>query len=179
MKDRVKNRHDLISTSKVLTDSVAIQRAAWRATATLASSGGVAFLLEDIAVLATLLGQSEVAFELLGAADSLREAIGAPPGLGTRRRTRRTRCTCGRSTGGAAGGRRTAAGQYAFNSGGNRVRFALHTPSRLREVTDWFIMTVVEFTKLSDCGLVDKYREELTFGSQLEQLAQGKQYGKL
>ena len=38
----------------------------------------MAFLLEDIAVLATLLGQSEVAFELLGAADSLREAIGAP-----------------------------------------------------------------------------------------------------
>ena len=107
----------------------------------------MAFLLEDIAVLATLLGQSEVAFELLGAADSLREAIGAP--------------------------------RAAFNSGGNRVRFALHTPSRLREVTDWFIMTAVEFTKLSDYGLVDMYREELTFGSQLDQLVQGKQYGKL
>ena len=40
-------------------------------------------------------------------------------------------------------------------------------------------MTAVEFTKLSDYGLVDMYREELTFGSQLDQLAQGKQYGKL
>jgi class 3 adenylate cyclase/tetratricopeptide (TPR) repeat protein len=38
----------------------------------------VAFLLEDIGVLAALDGDARVALELLGAADSLREAIGAP-----------------------------------------------------------------------------------------------------
>jgi predicted ATPase/class 3 adenylate cyclase len=42
-----------------------------------------AFLLEDIAVLAALLGELERAFELVGAADRLREEIGTPraPGL--------------------------------------------------------------------------------------------------
>ena len=38
----------------------------------------MAFLIEDIAVLASVVGESERALMMLGAAETLREAIGAP-----------------------------------------------------------------------------------------------------
>ena len=38
----------------------------------------MAFLLEDIGVLAALSGDSATAFELMGTADALRDAIGTP-----------------------------------------------------------------------------------------------------
>ena len=38
----------------------------------------MAFLIEDIAVLAASIGRGEEAFELLGAAETLRESIGSP-----------------------------------------------------------------------------------------------------
>ncbi|MCK5664120.1 MAG: hypothetical protein KAI17_11570, partial [Thiotrichaceae bacterium] len=38
----------------------------------------LAFLLEDIAVLASVTGDGEMAFELLGAADVMREEIKSP-----------------------------------------------------------------------------------------------------
>ena len=40
----------------------------------------LAFLLEDIAILAVLVGQPLLGFELLGAAESLRTATGSPRG---------------------------------------------------------------------------------------------------